>query len=267
MKTFFDTAPWLAACVYVAAMLALWVSIQDRKAMSAAALYRIATLIAMTLQGFALYDQVVTVQGFAWGLFNVLSLTSLSVLFALMLVCLLQRIDALGIALLPLAALCTLLSTINTPKPWQLPAHIQWHILISVTGYAVLVLAACQAILLALQAHALRRLKPLPLLANLPSISAMETLLFQIIIVGFILLSLSLLSGVIFIDNFFAQHLAHKTAFSVLGWMAFGVLLIGRLVWGWRGSTALLYILIGLGMLLVGYFGSRLVLEFILQRY
>jgi ABC-type uncharacterized transport system permease subunit len=91
----------------------------------------------------------------------------------------------------------------------------------------------------------------------------METLLFRIIALGYILLSLSLLSGVTYIDDIFAQHLVHKTVLSFAAWVVFAILLWGRWRFGWRGRTAVRWTLSGFGVLMLAYFGSKLVLEFI----
>ena len=94
----------------------------------------------------------------------------------------------------------------------------------------------------------------------------MESLLFQIIGVGFGLLTLTLLSGLVFVDDLLAQDLAHKTVLSTIGWLVFGGLLLGRRWFGWRGRTAIRLTLAGMAVLLLAYFGSKLVLELILQR-
>jgi ABC-type uncharacterized transport system permease subunit len=94
----------------------------------------------------------------------------------------------------------------------------------------------------------------------------MEFLLFQLIGAGFVLLSISLVSGFLFLENMFAQHLAHKTVLAILAWMVFAVLLIGRLRHGWRGQTAIRWTLGGFLSLMLAYFGSKMVLEWILDR-
>jgi ABC-type uncharacterized transport system permease subunit len=94
----------------------------------------------------------------------------------------------------------------------------------------------------------------------------METLLFQMIGGGFIALSFSLLSGIMFLDDVFAQQLVHKTVLSIAAWAVFGVLLWGRWRHGWRGRTAIRWTLSGFAALVLSYFGSKLVLELILQR-
>jgi ABC-type uncharacterized transport system permease subunit len=79
-------------------------------------------------------------------------------------------------------------------------------------------------------------------------------------------LTISLISGFIFIENLFAQHLVHKTVLSILAWLIFSSLLLGRSLYGWRGQIAIQWTLIGFVSLLLAYFGSKLVLELILHR-
>ena len=83
---------------------------------------------------------------------------------------------------------------------------------------------------------------------------------------GIILLTLSIASGLIFLDNFFAQHLAHKTVLSLLAWIIFTTLLVGRYRFGWRGMRAVRWTLGGCGLLVLAYFGSKFVLEVVLNR-
>jgi ABC-type uncharacterized transport system permease subunit len=94
----------------------------------------------------------------------------------------------------------------------------------------------------------------------------MESLLFQMLAAGVAFLTISLISGFIFIEDLFAQHLVHKTVLSILAWIIFSGLLVGRSRYGWRGSTAIKWTLIGFVSLLLAYFGSKMVLELILNR-
>jgi ABC-type uncharacterized transport system permease subunit len=94
----------------------------------------------------------------------------------------------------------------------------------------------------------------------------MEVLLFEIIFVGFVLLLAVITSGFLFMDNMFAQHLVHKTVLTVVSTSVFGVLLWGRHQLGWRGNTALRWTLSGFAVLILAYFGSKFVLELILNR-
>ena len=94
----------------------------------------------------------------------------------------------------------------------------------------------------------------------------MELLLFDIFMTGFGLLTVALCFGFFTIDNFFAQHLAHKTAFSIVSWFVYGALLIGHYQFGWRGQKAIRFTIIGFFLLAVGFIGSKFVLEMILNR-
>ena len=123
------------------------------------------------------------------------------------------------------------------------------------------------AILLAFQERALRNHRlDSGLFRALPPLTLTETLMFRLIGAGFVLLTLTLLSGVLFVDNLFAQHLVHKTVLSIAAWIVFGVLLFGRWRWGWRGRRAVRLTLAGMVVLLLAFFGSKFVLELVLKR-
>ena len=95
----------------------------------------------------------------------------------------------------------------------------------------------------------------------------LERLTFRFVGAGFVLLSATLLAGWWF-SEVFNDHFVwnHKTVFSVLSWATVGVLLIGRWRLGWRGRTAVRTLYLGAGFLLLGYVGSRFVLEVVLLR-
>jgi ABC-type uncharacterized transport system permease subunit len=112
----------------------------------------------------------------------------------------------------------------------------------------------------------LRVRQPAGFVRSLPPLETMESLPFQMIAAGFVLLTLALLSGFAFLEDMFAQHLVHKTVLSCLGWLVFGGLLLGRFRYGWRGRTAIIWTLSGFVILILAYFGSKAVIELILQR-
>ena len=99
----------------------------------------------------------------------------------------------------------------------------------------------------------------------LPPLDTTEELLFTLLAAGFCLLSLSLMSGFFFLENMFYQHLAHKTVLSCTAWAIFGIVLFGRWKFGWRGKKAVYLTLAGFAMLILAYFGSKLVLEVLLR--
>ena len=141
------------------------------------------------------------------------------------------------------------------------------HIVLSALAAGLLSVAAILVLLLAAQSARLRERRPLGLLAALPPMETLENTVFRAVLGGFVLLSLSLLSGFLFIQNLFAQHLVHKTVLSIVAWCIFGILLLGRHRFGWRGRQALRFLLAGYVTLALAYFGSRFVLEGILGRH
>ena len=98
----------------------------------------------------------------------------------------------------------------------------------------------------------------------------LERLTFRFVGAGFLLLSATLLVGVAFGEHLYGHGVAwkwdHKTVFSLLSWLTFAILLIGRARFGWRGRRAVRVLYVGAGLLFLAYVGSRFVLEIILGR-
>jgi len=225
---------------------------------------------AAALHAAILAQTVLQPAGLNLGFFNALSFTGWLIATVLLAVSMVRPVENLGIGVLPFAAL-TLALGLLFPAERIVADAGQWplelHILIAILAYSLLALAAVQAVLLAIQEHRLRRRQPGGFLRGIPPVTAMETLLFQMIGAGFALLSATLISGFFFIEDLFAQHLVHKTALSLIAWCVFAVLLWGRWRFGWRGRTAIRWTLSGFGFLALAFFGSKLVLELILRRY
>ena len=200
--------------------------------------------------------------------FAALSLVAFVVSALTLLVNASRPVAALGVIVFPLtAALLALDSflappTLPQPMGWQ----IKLHVTVALVAFGVLSIAAVLAILLAIQERALRHRQFGRWLRALPPLTLTETLLFRLISAGFVLLTLTLLTGVLFVDNLFGQHLAHKTVLSIVAWLMFGVLLYGRWRHGWRGARAVNLTLIGMAALVLAFFGSKAVLELVLHR-
>lgn len=226
----------------------------------------VAVIVHAVLLSFALF----TPAGLNMGFFNALSLAGWLVATLVLLLAVRQPVESLGIALLPLAALTLALQlAIAQAGPARFidgDHRIQIHIVLAVLAYGTLTIAAFQAVLLAIQDRHLHSRRPGGFIRALPPLQTMEELLFQMIGIGFALLSLTLVTGVLFLENIFAQHLVHKTVLSVTAWVVFATLLWGRWRFGWRGRRAIHWTLGGFGALALAYFGSKLVLELILNR-
>jgi ABC-type uncharacterized transport system permease subunit len=222
---------------------------------------------AVILHAVLVYTSIFTEAGINLGFYSAASLVMGMIALLMLLAAINQPIENLGIVVLPLAAIALLLDQIFTSQHILVTdgtQNIEIHIILSLLSYSLLSIAALQAVLLAVQDHQLRHKHPGGFMRALPPMRVMESLLFQIIAVGFFLLSLALLSGIIYLEDIFAQHLVHKTALSILAWLVFAILLFGRWQAGWRGRTAIRWTLGGFVALLLSYFGSKLVLEVIL---
>ena len=142
------------------------------------------------------------------------------------------------------------------------------HLVIALLAYSLLTFAALHASLMAMAERSLHNKQPLIRMPDFPPIMTMERLLFQIITLGFLLLTLTVVSGVFFTEQLFHQALKfnHKTVFSIASWLIFGALLVGRHVRGWRGRVAVRWTLVGFVLLLLAYVGTKFVLEVVLGR-
>lgn len=189
---------------------------------------------------------------------------------ALLLITALHRpVENLGIVIFPLVGFVTLLNAWFAPSATQakpLPAELAIHVISSIMAYSVLAIAAIQALVLAFQEYRLHHRHPGGLVRFLPPLQTMEHMLFQMVGLGFALLTLALGTGFAFLEDMFAQHLVHKTVLSLVAWLLFGTLLFGRWRFGWRGQTAIRWALGAFLVLMLGFFGSKFVLELILQR-
>jgi ABC-type uncharacterized transport system permease subunit len=181
------------------------------------------------------------------------------------------RLDGLHALVMPAAAVAVLLP-VAFPAT-QVLANTETlafkaHLLISMAAYSLFTIASLHVMLMAIIERRLHAGALPPALAGMPPLLTMETLLFRIIAAGFVLLTLTILSGVLFSEELFGKpaRFSHKTVFGVLSWLIFGALLGGRMIYGWRGRTAVRWTLAGFLMLVLAYIGSKFVLEVILGR-
>ena len=223
-------------------------------------------LAAMLLHAVVLNHLIYQPSGLNLEFFVAFSLISWLISVQILLSCIFRPIESLGIAVFPMSSLAILLALVDFSEPLIISGNnaLQGHIMISVIAYSLIMLGAIQAGLLAYQDHAIRSHRPGGMARFLPPLHDMETLLFQFLSFGFVGLSASLVSGFIFLEDIFAQHLVHKTVLSIVAWFILGTLLVGRFQFGWRGKTAIRWSISAFALLMLAYFGSKLVLELIL---
>jgi ABC-type uncharacterized transport system permease subunit len=181
------------------------------------------------------------------------------------------RMEGLQPMVLPLAAVCAFLPVLFPYVHVVANAGatgFKLHFLVAMLAYSLLTLSALHAIFMGLVENALHRHSLKRSLASLPPLMAMESLLFHMLTIGFILLTLTVGSGVFFSKILFDKPftLNHMTLFGFASWGIFATLLVGRHAWGWRGKRALRWTLAGFSLLILAYVGSRFVGEVILHR-
>ena len=194
-------------------------------------------------------------------------------------------LDGLRLLVLPLACVASLLPlAFNGVRvlPYSAAPMFKLHFLIANIAYGLFAIAALHAILMLLVERRLHAMRGgmsqrnaaaagngwlSSWLDTLPPLLTLEKLLFRLIGAGFVMLTLSLFTGFVFVTNLFTQHLIHKTVLSLIAWTIFGVLLIGRIRFGWRGRSAVGWTLSGFGVLALAYFGAKFVLEDVLGRH
>ncbi|MCG8463506.1 MAG: cytochrome c biogenesis protein CcsA [Xanthomonadales bacterium] len=229
---------------------------------------RLLALAALLLHAFELYHSAWQMNAINVTLFNVLSASGWMTSLVLVVLSVRRNILTPAVIIFPGTVVWIIAAAL-----WPLPpiviegysTSLSVHIFSSLLAYGVFATAALHAIVLTVQERLLRRHMQRPWMRSLPPLTASEQLMFRIIGVGWILLSISLLSGFLFVEDLFAQHLAHKTFLSIVSWLVFSALLVGRWRRGWRGLLALYWTLAGVLILLLAYFGSKLVLELMLN--
>ena len=181
------------------------------------------------------------------------------------------RLEALYLLILPVAAILSLLPIVFPPTQPLANTHLlafRVHLLIALLAYSLFTIASFHVLLMALVERRLHAGNVPEMLQRLPPLLAMETLLFRVIWAGFVLLTLTLASGVVYSEELFGKpaQFSHKTVFGVLSWIIFAALLAGRHGYGWRGRVAVRWTLAGFLTLVLAYIGSKFVLEVILGR-
>lgn len=227
------------------------------------ALVRSIGLLAVICHGIVVFLSLGGLDTLNLGLSSSASLFSWLIALLLLLVSFVKPVLSAAAGLFPLAAFSLLLvvSLPSADPQAGLTPGILVHILTSTLAFSLFAIAAVQALLLARQNQALRHHHTRGIVQVLPPLTTMERLLFELIWAGMLLLTASIISGMIFLDNLFAQHLAHKTVLSFAAWIIFALLLAGHHVFGWRGPKAVRWTLGGCVLLLLAYFGSKFAIE------
>ncbi len=242
-------------------------STDAQAAQRSAKLLWIILLPAVILHGLINYQLIGTPAGLNLNLFSSASLVTWIMVCFVLLASLKAPVQNLLVLILPLAVVAIgaelIFDSAFTPIA-DLSAPLVWHIMLSIVAYSILFMAACQSVLLAMLEDRLRSKQAYTLVRLLPPLETMESLLFTLLWAGVAVLTASIATGFLFLDDLFAQRVVHHTALSLAAWVIYTTLLVGHQFFGWRGTTAVRWALIAFTLLLLGYFGSKFVIEVLL---
>jgi ABC-type uncharacterized transport system permease subunit len=262
------------AALYVICTWALWPDApprQDKASPAARVPVNALLLLAVALHAWLALRDIVSPGQLDLSLANTPSVLAWLVVVLAWSTGLLRTLPIVGAVVLPIAAVASLL-----PALWVNPHHFSYsgdpiaiaHIIVASIAYALFTIAAVQAlVMLGLEKRLHRRL-PETGAGGTPPLLTLERVLFRLIATGFVLLTLTLVSGMFFSEQIFGKPVTftHKVVFSGLAWLTFGALLWGRARYGWRGRVAVRWILTGTVFLFLAYIGYKFVLEVLLGR-
>ena len=262
--------PYLAvATFYFTVAAVFW---RDAKAKNLQSLKLHSTMIAfgLLIHAWLLYQGIFS-EGFNLGFYSALSAIFWLTVLVYWLANLKHELQSLQAFVLPPAAIFALVPAFevnNHYLPQAAQPLFMAHISVALLAYSLFTFAALHALLMTIAERTLHNKPTLIKLPSFPPLMLMESLLFSVIKIGFVLLTFTLISGMLFSEHIFGKALQfnHKVIFSIASWLIYGWLLFGRYQYGWRGKKAINLTLIGFMLLLLAYVGSKFVLELILQR-
>ncbi|WP_406827909.1 inner membrane protein YpjD [Microbulbifer sp. ARAS458-1] len=262
-------AHWMAIALYIASTGVAAATLSRQSQSNRQPLLLALFACALAAHAISLKFTLITAGGFRFDLLAVMSLITWSVGLLLLCLSLRHRLTLLILVMAPLAALAEL-GAIHawggaTPRD-QISPGIAAHAFLSIAAYSLLTLATLQAIYLYWLNQQLHNHQPGGISRLLPPLQTMESLLFGLVAFGQLLLTAALVTGTLFIDDLFGQHLVHKTALSFLAWVLYTILLWGHWKKGWRGNTAVRWTLSAFAILMLAFFGSKLALEVIFPK-
>ncbi len=255
--------PIAAIALYVAGFYLRW---QHRGDNSPRALAVLLPIAALTLHALVCWGLVFSPQGINLSVVAVSNLVAMVLVLVVTIANIRLPVENLYIFLFPIAGLAVLAALLVKPgaTPLQhVTPIVLGHIFVSLAAYSALMMAAVQSVMLVFQERHLRS-PDKPVLQILPPLETMERLLLAMLWIGFVLLSASIFSGYLFLDDILENQVMHHIVLTSLSWCVYVFFLTGRYLFGWRGLTAVRWTLVAFSLLVLGYLGSKLVVEYLL---
>jgi ABC-type uncharacterized transport system permease subunit len=227
--------------------------------------------LGLALHGWLLWCGLFSEAGFNLGFYLALSAILWLTVLIYWVVNLKHSLYSLQAFVLPPAALFALLPALSQQNHYISTEGAQFlliHVGVALIAYSLFTFATLHAVLMTVAERSLHQKKSWIQLPDFPPLLVMERLLFRVISIGFVLLTLTLVSGVFFSEQLFgkAAQFTHKTVFSIASWLIYGCLLFGHYQYGWRGKKAIKLTIIGFVLLLLAYVGSKFILQVVMGK-
>jgi len=260
----------VVAFIYLAVAVDFWREAKSVHAEQSLKLHSMMIILGLMLHGWLLY-QGIFANGFNLGFYYALSVILWLTVLIYWFADITHKLTSLQAFVLPPAAIFAVLPAFMESNHFLPSAEspiFMWHIAIALLAYSLFTFAALHVLLMAIVERSLHHRTTFIKLPNFPPLMVMENLLFKIITLGFILLTITLVSGMLFSEQIFGKPLQfnHKTVFSFASWVIYAGLLFGRFQYGWRGAKAIRWTLVGFVLLMLAYIGSKFILQVLLQR-
>lgn len=257
----YGAAPWIASAGY----LALWLRGRSQASI------RLVGLFAIAFQGLSLLPGWLSEEGLRFGFATALSWMVWLAMVLIWIESWAERMPPMTRLIYPLAAITAVLPVWFPGSPVVSGDDnlFRIHVLLAMLAYSAFFLASVHAVLMLIQERALHHAaEARAVWLDLPPLLVMDRILTRAVAVGFGLLTITLVSGLLVTEEAYGVWLRadHKTFFTLATWLMTAVFLLGRWRWGWRGRLAARLTLLGFGLLLLAYVGSRFVLEVMLGR-
>ena len=233
---------------------------------SAVLLQRLLLFVALVSHGATVLPGWFAGQDFQFGFANSVSWTLWLMVLLVWLESWFQRLPKATAGIYPFAAIAVFLPLVfpGTVRIAELSTLFRVHILLAMLAYGAFTVSAAQAVLMSWLERSLHRGgQSSHWLDDLPSLLDLDAALQRSMAAGLVLVSLTLATGV-WVNLFLGYgplKADHKTIFTVLTWLMVVGFFLGRWRWGWRGRVAARFALVGFGLLLLAYVGSRFVVE------
>jgi ABC-type uncharacterized transport system permease subunit len=258
---------WIAIVTYFLSGFSAFYFLFNEKPMQRWLVY-VPAAIGVAAHTSALASEVIVEGMLHFSLLNTISICVWMTITVIVISSLSKPLHNLFTFFMPAGALLLLIAVFapQLAQPKAYSAGMLMHIFVSLLSYSVMVIATLQAILVNIQSNHLHRHQFNNRLSRvLPPLQSMERLMFEWLMIGFVLLTAAMVSGGLYVENMLAQHLIHKTVLTMVSWGFFATLIFGHFYLGWRGQRASQLIYLGFGFLLVAFVGSKFVLEYLVQ--